>query len=84
MKKILLFAIFMSLFSTTAQALSKEEVDEGLATLINLKGYLCAKVVNVRPLSQTNIYEVKCIEYRGGQGTVDYIVKVDEGIVYPR
>ena len=48
-----------------------------IATMINLKGDLCAKVISVTPLKIKDTYEVTCIEYRGGSGTVDYIFKIN-------
>lgn len=74
-------AMIFALWSGKALA---ADVDEMLATFINLKGYLCAKVEKVSPLAQRDTYEVRCIEYRGGSGTVDYIVNVKSGEVVKR
>lgn len=62
----------------TAQSWA-EEAEEMMATFLNLKGQLCAKVVNVSKLTLPDTYEVRCIEYRGGTGAVDYIVNVKTG-----
>jgi len=59
--------------SAPAFAYTEQELKELIATMINLNGDLCAKVTEVHPLQQPNIYEVTCIEYRGGTGTVRYI-----------
>jgi hypothetical protein len=63
---------------------SAGDADETMATYLNLKGQLCAKVVKVSPLKMKDTYEVRCIEYRGGSGTVDYIVNLEKGVVYKR
>lgn len=65
-------------------AFAANDADEMMATFINLKGKLCAKVVRVNKLTQADTYEVRCIEYRGGDGTVDYIVNVKSGEVIKR
>lgn len=83
MSKKLLCASILALALWGGNALAND-VDEMLATFINLKGHLCAKVVKVAPLTQKDTYEVRCIEYRGGSGTVDYIVNVKSGQVIKR
>jgi hypothetical protein len=67
------FALTVALTGSAA-AQSKEELKETTATILNLNGLLCAKVVEIRPLEMANQYEVTCIEYRGGSGTVRYIL----------
>ena len=66
------------------QQISQDDADKMMATFLNLKGHLCAKVVNVSKLSIPDTYEVRCIEYRGGSGTVDYIVNVKSGEAFRR
>ena len=60
----------------------KESLKEMIALMINLKGDLCAKVLDVRPLRLKDTYEVTCIEYRGGSGTVRYIFNARTGAAY--
>lgn len=61
----------------------KQEYGEMIATAINLNGHLCAKVTRVQPLKvNDSTFEVTCIEYRGGSGTVRYIVNTDTGVAY--
>ena len=80
MKKLIVaFLTMVILAPTSALATDKKDVNEMLATLLNLQGYLCAKVINVAPLDLPKHYEVRCIEYRGGQGTVDYIINLETG-----
>ena len=80
MKKIIVsFLTMVILAPASALATEKKDVDEMLATLLNLQGYLCARVINVVPLDLPKHYEVRCIEYRGGQGTVDYIINLETG-----
>lgn len=59
---------------------AKSALDEQIAGVLNLNGLLCARVVNVSPLQvRPNTYEVTCIEYRGGSGTVHYILDAGNG-----
>lgn len=64
-------------------SLSRNEAGEGIATAINLNGFLCAKVIEAKPLRmKQDVYEVTCIEYRGGSGRVRYIVDANSGVAY--
>lgn len=63
----------------SAQDASKAEMDEVVATLLNIGGHLCARVVSVTPLRLKDTYEVTCIEYRGGNGRVTYIFEATSG-----
>jgi len=66
-------------YSSPAQRMN----GEAIATVINLNGLLCARVTNVRPLKvRDDVFEVTCIEYRGGTGTVRYIVNTETGIAF--
>lgn len=68
------------LLSTTASAMTKEELNTLIATALNMNGLLCAEVVNVVPLKVSdNVYEVTCIEYRGGTGKKTYIYNAATG-----
>lgn len=55
---------------------------ETVATVINLNGFLCAKVTDVRTMQVRDQYEVTCTEYRGGSGTVRYIVNKSTGVAF--
>lgn len=80
MKKFILTILALTFFApVSAFAADQEKAKEMLATLLNLQGFLCAKVTNVHPLELPKHYEVRCIEYRGGSGTVDYIVNLETG-----
>ena len=81
MKKIILTLAMTLLCIGSAFA---DEAEDMMATFLNLKRNLCAKVVNISKLQIPDTYEVRCIEYRGGTGTVDYIVNVKTGEVYKR
>jgi hypothetical protein len=58
-----------------------------MATLINLKGHLCAKVILVSPQLSSGEYQVNCEEYRSPSksGTknnmVVYLVNLERGTV---
>lgn len=77
--------------SATAEALPAptvdaevEQAEHAVAALINLNGHLCAKPVDVRPLTvKQGTFEVTCIEYRGGSGKVRYLVDASSGTAAP-
>ena len=80
MKKLVIAFLTMVMFvPASAKATERKDADELMATLLNLQGYLCARVISVVPLDLPKHYEVRCIEYRGGNGTVDYIVNLGTG-----
>ena len=81
MKKIIISLIILALPS---MAFAEDNTDKALRLFINLTGNLCAKVVSVHKLEVPDYYEVRCIEYRGGTGTVDYLVNFEEQKVIKR
>lgn len=60
----------------TAPALPPQQAAnaEELATILNLNGRLCARVLSVSRLTVGGgrVFEVTCVEYRGGSATVNY------------
>lgn len=84
MKMKLVLIALAAFISLSSLAVAQDDADKMMATFLNLKGHLCAKVVNVSKLSIPDTYEVRCIEYRGGSGTVDYIVNVKSGEAFRR
>ena len=82
LKTLLVVTLILTPTISNAQEFSKEDLNEITATMINLKGLLCAKVMEMRPLKLENTYEVTCIEYRGGSGMVRYIFNPRENTVY--
>lgn len=81
MKKI----IAVMLITVSSMAVSGTLVDKfggTMATIINLNGHLCATVTGIYPLKIDNIYEVRCIQYRGGGSQVTYIVNALSGVAY--
>jgi hypothetical protein len=56
-----------------------QDTAEMVATMLNLNGFLCAKVTDFRKLEVADQYEVTCVEYRGGSGTVRYILDLSTG-----
>lgn len=58
--------------------------EKAAALMLNLNGHLCAEVVRINPLKQAKVYEVRCIEYRGGTGTVDYVLDMNTGVGWRR
>lgn len=81
MKKIIISLILLALPS---MAFAEDNTDKALRLFINLTGNLCAKVVSVHKLEVPDYFEVRCIEYRGGTGTVDYLVNFKEQKVIKR
>jgi len=70
MKKILIISsiVTVTLFSNTSYAKQlSASMNEKIATIINARGYLCAKVTDVQQ-SSGNVYLVTCTEYRSGDG----------------
>ena len=76
MKKILIISSISAsiiLFSNISHAQQVgESMGEKIATIINFRGYLCAKVTDVQKLSEENTYRVTCIEYRNGNSKNTY------------
>ena len=61
-----------------------ESLNDTTAVIINLNGFLCAKVLDIRPLrARSNVYEVTCVEYRGGSRTKTYIMDSVKGQALP-
>lgn len=59
----------------TTPSVDKDDLKKITALVLNLNGLLCAEVVNIRPLKvRPDVYEVTCIEYRGGSATKAYIM----------
>lgn len=81
--RIALTAALLVSSMSFASAASEAELKEKVATLINLNGHLCASVTDVRPLEIAGNFEITCVEYRGGSGTVRYILNAAKGIVFP-
>ena len=81
--KTIIFAVCL-LFLCAQNIYAEQSAEEMMATFLNLKGQLCAKVVNINKLQLADTYEVRCIEYRGGTGTVDYLVNIKTGEVVKR
>ncbi|MBJ6721012.1 hypothetical protein I2750_12205 [Bacillus sp. PR5] len=81
-KLIIIFITILLSFSPMAIASSDEDMKEITATILNLNGHLCAKVVSITPLDIKDQYEVICTEYRGGTGTVRYILNGRTGVAF--
>lgn len=63
---------------------SDVSAEKAAALMLNLNGHLCAEAVRITPLKQPKVYEVRCIEYRGGTGTVDYVLDMNTGVGWRR
>jgi hypothetical protein len=72
-------AAFLVVSPTIGRAEVDRETGELIATMLNLNGLLCASVVDFRKLEIANQVEVTSIEYRGGSGTVRYILDLSTG-----
>lgn len=63
---------------------SAVDIERTAATIINLNRHLCARVTNISQLRvRQGVYEVTCVEYRGGTGTVRYLLDAPDGIASP-
>ena len=62
--------------------LPKADLEELIATGINGNSFLCATVLEVRPLTLKSKYEVTCIAYRGGSGRKTYVIDALNGIAF--
>jgi len=59
---------------------TEAEIRTMVATGINGNGHVCAEVVSIIPLGVPGAYEVRCVMYRGGQATGDYLVDAMRGV----
>jgi hypothetical protein len=75
-------ATFLFFLASPAFAATDAELKEMTATILNLNGHLCARVVEIRPLRIEGQFEVTCIEYRGGSGQVRYILNARAGTAF--
>jgi hypothetical protein len=70
------------LSSPPAKATDLDEADHAIGAAINLKGYLCARPIEVREAA-SNLYGVRCVTNRDGTGISDYLVNPRSGEVTP-
>ena len=69
--------------ATTRAGLNSQGGKELAALMINLNKYLCAEVIEIRPLKvNRNVQEVTCIEYRGGTNKKTYLVDIEKGVAW--
>ena len=64
------------------KVLPDPEVNEMVATGLNLNGHLCAELITVRPLKVESTYEATCIAYRGGSSKKSYIIDALKGVAF--
>jgi hypothetical protein len=58
------------------------EVAEMVATGLNLKGLLCAELIEIRPLRLESKYEATCIAYEGGSAKKSYVIDALNGVAF--
>ena len=63
---------------------TQSDSNEQIATILNLNGLLCARVVEMRLLPLGKMYEVTCIAYRGGRATKSYVLNMEDGSAFER
>jgi len=68
--------------SGVKKVLSTSEVNQMVATGLNLNGHLCAELVAIRPLKVRSTYEATCIAYRGGSAQKSYIIDALKGVAF--
>ena len=62
--------------------LSRPEIEEMVATGLNMNGHLCAQIEDIRPLKVKSKYEVSCVVYQGGRAQKAYIVDALKGVAF--
>lgn len=62
--------------------LSASEIEEMVATGLNMNGHLCAQISDIRPLKIKSTYEVTCVAYRGGSAEKNFIVDALKGVAF--
>lgn len=74
-KIIVMLGLLSCLFSPAVTAdKQKEAIKKLMAMYINVNGFLCAQVTDIRQLKVgPNFWEVTCIEYGGGSAKKTYI-----------
>lgn len=73
-------AAVVLVFAASVSGQPKMDVNETMATMINLNGQLCAKVLSIKPAGP-NVYEVECTRYRDGTGKATYLYDAKTGKV---
>ena len=73
MKKFIAAAL-MVVLGSGAYAQSEADLKEMSATIINLNGYLCARVISITPTSTSDVWRVSCVENRDGTGRALYLM----------
>ncbi len=68
--------------SDVKNILSASEIEQMVATGLNLNGHLCAQITDIRPLKVKSTYEVTCIAYRGGSAKKSYVVDALKGVAF--
>lgn len=68
--------------SDVKNVLSASEIEQMVATGLNLNGHLCAEITGIRVLKVQGTYEVTCIAYRGGSATKAYVLEALKGVAF--
>lgn len=61
---------------------SRKDLEELIATGINLNKLLCAKVTEIHPLKVKGTYEVSCVAYRNGSAKKSYVLDTNRGTAF--
>jgi hypothetical protein len=68
--------------SDIKKVLSRPEIEQMVQTGLNLNGFLCAQVTDIRPLKISGTYEVTCVAFRGGSAKKSYVVEALKGVAF--
>lgn len=68
--------------SDIKNVLSREELEQLVATGLNLNGHLCAAIKSIRPLRIESTYEVTCTLYRDDVAEKSYVVDALKGVAF--
>lgn len=86
MKELTTFSGRAMGFKVTAEDIknvpSRKNLEELIATGINLNKLLCAKVTDIYPLKVQGTYEVTCVAYRNGSAKKSYVLDTNRGTAF--
>ncbi|WP_148255309.1 hypothetical protein [Aidingimonas lacisalsi] len=68
--------------SDIKKVMPRKDINELVATGININGFLCASVTDIRAMKVKSVYEVTCIAYRNGTAKKTYMVDALKGIAF--
>lgn len=77
--KLLLLAAALGFAPSKQTSITDADLSAAMAWIIQKNGLPCAKVLDMRPLDQSEQYEVICTERSGQEATVRYVMNMRDG-----